>query len=234
MPSEHLFEFRFKPNARVLDHRGEWAEALSEALMLPKWSVQPTRALVHDENDLQRAFFGHRNAGFCARNCPTFNFFPDHAARFVRSLFALSGFGTVVPVNRIGVRSRFAMSSELGFPEVRSRFLERFCSMAGVTCGRLNVEGASTIVDVGVTLKLVDAVASWNLVVGPMVRAEFPAYFEGRDDDEFPEAGLFVDVDCFSAKDQVLDEKGLIREMRTLAERGWSRAAQVREIVLGE
>ena len=35
--NEFLLEIRYKPNARILDHRGDWAERISEHMRLPRW-----------------------------------------------------------------------------------------------------------------------------------------------------------------------------------------------------
>jgi hypothetical protein len=47
--SEHVFEIRYRPNAKILDKRGEWAEKLSHELELPAWRIGANRLDVVNE-----------------------------------------------------------------------------------------------------------------------------------------------------------------------------------------
>ena len=54
--SDQVFEIRYRPNARILDRRGEWAVELSSQLKLPTWQVGPNRIDLSNSTSEHRAF----------------------------------------------------------------------------------------------------------------------------------------------------------------------------------
>jgi hypothetical protein len=46
--SENILEIRYKPNSKILDHRGTWAEIISKDLTLTEWLIVGNRFDVHD------------------------------------------------------------------------------------------------------------------------------------------------------------------------------------------
>ncbi|MGB9627770.1 MAG: hypothetical protein ACPL6D_03840 [Thermodesulfobacteriota bacterium] len=101
--NEHIFEIRYKPNPKVLDYRGSWAEAISEHMQLPDWRILENRIDVYNEKIGERALVGFRNAGFVTRNTPIKKYFPERTIKFFRYVLYLNGFGKILFVERIGV-----------------------------------------------------------------------------------------------------------------------------------
>src|SRR6266404_4452269 len=91
--TETVFEIRYQPNAKLLDHRGEWAEALAGHMSLPKWNILANRFDVFSADMTQHCFVSFRNAGMACLDSPTSNFFSDKAQRFFRQLIKFRDFG---------------------------------------------------------------------------------------------------------------------------------------------
>ncbi len=47
--SEAVFEIRFKPNPKVLDFRGVWAEQISKHMNLSEWRIDTNLIEIHDK-----------------------------------------------------------------------------------------------------------------------------------------------------------------------------------------
>jgi hypothetical protein len=127
--NDHTFEIRYKPNPKVLDYRGSWAEAISDHMKLPDWRILENRIDIYDEKVGERAFVGFRNAGFVTRNTPTKNYFPEKTIKFFRYVLNLDGFGKSLFVERIGVRSRFCRKYEGAFEELREKYTTKYLSL---------------------------------------------------------------------------------------------------------
>jgi hypothetical protein len=54
--SETVLEIRYRPNARVLDHRGAWAEIISAHMSLPQWNIVENRVDIHSKDKSQHVF----------------------------------------------------------------------------------------------------------------------------------------------------------------------------------
>ena len=90
--NEHVLEVRYKPNPKVLDYRGAWAESISDHMNLPEWRIVENRIDIYDKKNKDHAFVGFRNAGFVAHDTPTKNYFSDKAVKFLKHLFSFEGF----------------------------------------------------------------------------------------------------------------------------------------------
>lgn len=230
--NEHVCEVRFKPNARIIDRRGEYAEILATSTGLPKWKVAASRVEVHDEEETRRGFFGHRNAGFEASQAPTHNYFADQAAKFIRTLVDLPGFGPTLNVLRIGLRSRFCIGVPGDFDElVRAYSLKVWDGEAAAKS--LGLTGTAKLIDVGTWMKLADDVGKFTLSCGPITDEEAANQFPKRSATKFPEVNLYLDIDYFDDSVQTLDAKGLVRVIHALGSRSWQRAAEAAERILG-
>jgi hypothetical protein len=47
--NEHVLEVRYKPNPKVLDYRGTWAESISDHMKLPEWRIVENRIDIYDK-----------------------------------------------------------------------------------------------------------------------------------------------------------------------------------------
>jgi hypothetical protein len=62
--SQFVLEIRYQPNAKVLDHRGKWAESVAAQTSLPHWVIVDSRRDIFDEEQTTRCFVGFRNVGY--------------------------------------------------------------------------------------------------------------------------------------------------------------------------
>jgi hypothetical protein len=127
--NEHVLEIRYKPNPKVLDHRGTWAEEISRHMELSEWRIVENRIDIFSKTQDVHAFVGFRNAGLVARDTPTANFFPDKAVKLLRYLFSLEGFGDPLTVERLGVRSRFCTPFDGTFETLCERYATRLLTL---------------------------------------------------------------------------------------------------------
>ena len=81
--NEYTLEIRYRPNPKILDFRGSWAEAISAHMKLPEWSILENRVDIYDDKTKERAFVGFRNAGYVAQDTPTRNYFADKTSRYL-------------------------------------------------------------------------------------------------------------------------------------------------------
>jgi hypothetical protein len=227
--NEHVIEVRYQPAARVLDHRGAWAEALSAKLGLPRWQVIENRFDVFEPKKTRACFVSFRNFGFVALDTPTKNYFPDQAGKFIRAIFSLDDFGKQVLVTRIGVRSRFCDPFEGAFDVLRERFVKRYVS---VTSDAQEAIGANAqLVDIGAPLNYRDKLGRFNTMSGPMTADEFKRFFQK--DEGFPSVGLFYDIDYFTAPNAEMKADEIVRLLTEFAAAGWDRHERVNELILG-
>jgi len=124
--SEHIFEIRYKPNPKILDYRGTWAELISRYMNLSEWNIVENRVDIYDKVNKNHVFVGFRNSGFVVKDSPTKNYFPDHAKKFFSFVIQLEGFEKQPYVERIGVRSKFCTNFEKGFDELKDRYSQRY------------------------------------------------------------------------------------------------------------
>ena len=217
--NEHVFEIRFRPNARVLDFRGDWTATLGEALDLPEWHIDTNRIDVFAKDQSARAFVAFRNAGMTLRDTGTPSLFPDKASQFIRQMFGLEGFGHTVHVERLGVRSKFGVGCSLPFAKLLQRFTERYVSP---TSSVTNVMGRNAkIVDAGAPLNLTDDLGQLNTMCGPMTREQFAQFFSK--DEGFPEVGLYFDVDYWLKPGEAMGAKEVEGQTRKFAAEAWAK-----------
>src|SRR5438445_7505171 len=66
--TDHVFEVRYKPNARFLDYRGQWAELIAEHMKATEWRITENRLDVFDKSEARRFFLAFRNCGATIRD----------------------------------------------------------------------------------------------------------------------------------------------------------------------
>jgi hypothetical protein len=227
--NEHVLEIRYKPNPRVLDHRGTWAEQISEHLSLAHWRIVENRVDVFSEGQIEHAFVGFRNAGFTASDTPTRNFFSDKATKLFRFLFTLDAFGDSLHVERLGVRSRFCTPFDGSFEDLTAKFSTRYLTIAPAALKAIG--DSAKLIDIGAPLNFVDKLGNFNSNGGPMTEAQLTTFF--RKDAGFPDVGLFYDIDYFIRPGKVLSSKEVLGTITGFATEAWERHERVKALVLG-
>jgi hypothetical protein len=61
--SENIIEVRYKPNPKLLDYRGTWAEMISTYLELSEWKIVENRFDVFDKDKSKRIFVSFEMKG---------------------------------------------------------------------------------------------------------------------------------------------------------------------------
>ncbi|MGH8603900.1 MAG: hypothetical protein ACREXR_14365 [Gammaproteobacteria bacterium] len=227
--NEHVLEVRYKPNPRILDHRGRWAEQISEYMGLQHWRIIENRIDIFSDNEVEHAFVGFRNAGFIVVDSPTKNFFPDKAAKLFRFLFGLPDFGTSLHIERLGVRSKFCTPFNGSFEELVHLFSSRYVGLrpqAGTAVG-----ASVRIIDAGALLNCVDKLGNFNTQSGPLARTQISDFF--KKNSGFPEIGLFYDIDYFLRPNRKVAEKDVLTNIRDFAAEAWERHERIRCLIVG-
>jgi hypothetical protein len=228
--NDHVVEIRYKANPRVLDHRGTWAEMVSEHMALPHWKIIENRIDIFTKDRELHAFVGFKNSGLTALNTPTKNYFSDKAIKLLRFVFTLQDFGDPIHVDRIGVRSRFC-SPYLGtFEELRDRYSTKFL--------RITEEGINAIgkkiklIDIGGPLNFADKFGNFNTQSGPMTAKQFNDFFNQSED--FPDVGLYFDIDYFVRPETKINSKEIITTVKNFSSEAWDRHERIRDLILGD
>ena len=226
MASECILEVRYRPNPKVLDFRGSWAELISEHMKLPEWRIQENRIDIYDKSETDRAFIAYRNAGFIRRNTPTSNYFPEQSSKLFHFLFSLEGFGNSLFVQRFGLRQRFCSSFNGTFEELRERYATRYLVMPDAA--KKAIEGDLT--DIGGPLNFCDKHGNFKTMSGPM-RADQIKEFIGFEAN-YPDVGLYFDIDYWIKPDADIPEEKVIKLIRNFAGEGWDKHERVRVLLL--
>jgi hypothetical protein len=225
--NEHIFELRYKPLASLVDFRGQLAESISSHMTLPIWEIIENRIDIYTEDKTAQAFVSFRNCGFILQDTTSASVFPDKAQRFLRHLLSLPPFASTVPVERLGVRSKFATPFDAPFEQLVARISERYTKL---NPSALTAWGDPTVVDVGVPLNLRDKDGRFNTVVGPVRKDEFPRYMRARD--AFPSVGLFVDIDYWDRPTEPMSLAGMLSKIGRFATSSWQKSENFRSYLL--
>lgn len=225
--NEHIFEIRYKPNPKILDHRGTWAELISKHMDLSEWMIVENRIDIYDKEGKNRAFVGFSNAGFVCYDSPTANYFPEKTVKFFRFVLNLEDFGSTPFVMRIGIRSRFCTAFPGNFEDLCNRYSQRYLILTEKAQVAINAK----LIDIGGHLNFVDKHGNFNTMSGPMPNEQMKQFFSHKK--EFPEVGLYYDVDYWLKPEKPVDGKEIIRLISTFAEESWKRHERVRDLILG-
>jgi hypothetical protein len=228
--NEHILEFRYKPNPKVLDNRGVWAEVLSEEMELTEWRIVDNRIDVFSPNEDQKVFVSFRNAGFVVNDSPLPDYFPNKAVKVLRCLFKFEGFGNNIAIERIGVRSRFCVPFAGEFKTLTELYESRFLTLTQRAKTKLG-EGCQ-LIDIGGPLNFADNAGNFNTMSGPMARAQLIDFF--KRETGFPDVGLFIDIDYWKKPGCQMSENEIVGTVKNLAAAAWTRYEQIRDTVLGE
>jgi hypothetical protein len=226
--NEHVVEIRFEANARILDNRGAWAEALMEHLGMQQWQIVANRLDVFDKDRKRLCFVSFKNAGFSALDTPNQNYFPDQANRFLRRMFDLPDFRSPIVVARIGVRSKFCTPFDGTYSEMCDRFSERYACITPQAREAIGRE--AKLLDIGAPLNMVDEDGNFNTMAGPVTDDEAAQYFQK--DDGFAPVALFYDIDYWRQPKRGMDATEVTNAVAQMARAGWNRHDRLRRLIL--
>lgn len=226
--NECLFEIRFKPDPKLLDHRGRWAERISEHMKLDKWSISENRIDVFSEDRKSVAFLGFRNAGMVLSNVRSKDYFQNYTRNFLTFVLALESFGNRIFVERLGVRCKFADGFGGTFESLRNRFAMRYVRITDD--GQAAIGDDAEIVDIGAPINFKDQVGTFNTMCGPMAQSQFPDFFDRKG--TFPSVGLFYDIDYFELSKRNYECEALIARIGEFFSAGWDRHKRIRDLII--
>lgn len=210
----HVFEIRYKPNPKILDYRGAWAEVISEHLQLPRWQILENRIDVHNDQTGERAFVGFRNAGYIVHNSHTKNYFSDKASKFIKLLGTLNGFEKTPFVERIGVRSKFCKAYGGSFDDLRKRYLERYLNISESAQKILDAR----VIDIGGHVNFADKNGNFNTMSGPMEQKQMGQFFDQEYVENLPDIGLFFDIDYWLTPKKQENSNDIVSQISNFAE----------------
>jgi len=219
--SDHMVELRFKPNAKMLDRRGECAEKLSAALDLPLWSIRDNRIDVFAKDKKRGVFVTHANAGVVCQDLTHPEDFADIAEKAFWAIFVLPNFGDRITARRLGVRSKFLTKFEGTFEELRTLCLERCVKPQD---GYLEIMKAH-LEDVGAPLNFVDEHGHFNTHCGPMLEKQAKELVE-RKHDLFP-VSLYFDIDYWKTPEDKIGARDSIQFIQLCGRLEWEKCRAI-------
>ncbi len=228
--NEHVFEVRYKPNPKILDYRGTWAELISEHMKIPHWSIIENRVDIYDKNNQNHAFIGFRNSGFENLDSPTKNYFFDQAIKLFTFVSQLDGFEKQPFVERIGVRSKFFTSFDKGFDELKNRYNQRYLTLTKDAEKAINAK----LIDIGGPLNFADNLGNFNTNSGPMEKKQALQFLRNRKDDTVPDIGLFYDIDYWLKPNKGMSPSEINQNIKNFATAAWDRHERVKNLILGD
>ncbi len=227
---EQILEVRYKPNSKVLDHRGTWAQEMAQAMTMEHWGITENRIDVFNEGRKRTGFVGFRNAGYTVKDAPTKNFFPEQALKLLKVMFNLPAFDQQLHVLRIGVRSRFCTSFPNAFEDLLKRYCQRYFLLTDRAKAALN--SSAKIVDVGISIYFEDDHGDFNTNSGPMRKEQVEHFFPEQD--VSMDVGLYFDIDYWKQPNQPMGNRSISSLVSTYAELAWDRHEKIIELITGD
>ena len=227
--SEHIFEIRYKPNPRILDLRGKWAELISKNLNLPHWSLTGTRIDVFDsEKRNELMFVTFRNAGVAFYNPQTENYFPEKSVKFFKLLSEFESFDKPLFVERLGVRTKFVSAYEGEFDNLVNLFTANFINLATESKSAINAD----LINISTSLQLKDRVGNFNVMSSPLKKSQIKALF--NKDEPYPEVGLLYDIDYWTKPNQTMNTQDIVKTIKNFYSATLARHKEIMNLVFGE
>ena len=235
--SEQILELRYKANPRVLDNRGAWASEISKQMGLLHWRIGKDRLDVYDVRQKERLFVSHYNAGCVFKDAPTNHFFSDKAQKFLHILFNFKDFTEDLFITRVGVRLKTCLEFQGSFEELVRKYQENYAGMTTLA----NVLNAS-IKDIAISTDFQDAIGHFNTQTGPMKADQLREFLNRESGMEspdaehaeinYPDVGIFVDVDYWTKPERTMPLKELIRIVQEFNNACWRRQNEINNLVL--
>ncbi len=217
--SKHLVEVRFKPSAAFLDKRGQIAESMTGKLF-DFWSISDTR-IDFENKDCKHisGFLSFRNAGFSSVYPMTVEYFVENAKDFIQRAWIF--FGGTNEVTRIGVRSIF-LSEVSDFENTLRAYREHFLKLNDEDVK----EFGGQLVDVGFPLNFVEGDKRFNILTGPMEKAQ--ALTRYGNEEGIPETAIFLDFDYFKGE---FGKEFRLKEALNFIEEGTRKAREINGLI---
>ncbi|MGP8247062.1 MAG: hypothetical protein ACLQVN_21405 [Bryobacteraceae bacterium] len=226
--SQFVFEIRYTANAKILDNRGRWASEIAAQMSLPHWLIVENRLDIFDENEKTRCFVGFRNSGFVANTPPTTNYFTDQCVKFAKHLMNLRDFQNPLPVERLGVRSRFLTPFNGTMEELVGRYKTRYYGVTREAEEALN----GKLIDIGSALNFVDRLGNFNTFGGPMAEEQSKGFFPNGEG--FPAVGLYFDIDYWVRPNKEMTAEDITKTIRQFSGESLQKQGRVTDLVLSE
>ena len=227
--NEQTCEIRFKPNPNVLDRRGEIATSFSQHMELSEWQIGENRVDIFSKDQLARVFVAFRNAGVVIRKAPLPDYFPNQSAKFARHLFALKILQDPVIIDRIGVRSRFAIPSQLSFKDLLLQFERKVVNISK----EASLIFDANLTDIGAPINFETKIGKINSHSGPMEKEQLSKFFRLEDKEELPEVALYLDFDYWAKPTDPQSAKDIANLIKSYASENWQRYQKLTSLVLG-
>jgi hypothetical protein len=227
--NEHVLEIRYKPIPAFLDCRGAFGGSLLELTGFSEWRIDENRVDVYTNDEMARVFVAFRNAGAVFRNTDLPDYFPNQAAKFARHVLSQPPFADPIPVERLGVRSRFALAVDASFEELLSRFQARVLSLtkeAGEVYG-------PKIIDLGAPVVFQTSIGKVNSHAGPMERDQLSKFFDYRDKETLPAVSIYSEFDYWLKPSDPMPAKDILALIKSYAAENWQRHSRLEAILLG-
>ncbi len=228
--SQHVLEIRYKPDSKILDHRGDLADSISRNLDLSEWRITQNRVDIHNKDVSTRVFVSFRNAGVVIQNPSDSIVFPNLASKFVNHISSQKPFKKKLPLRRIGVRSRFGFSSEIGFADLLSRYLRQFVDVRPEIIDSIGAD----LIDVGVPLNFEASNGNINTHSGPMKREQLSTFFQFHPKNRLPEVSLYIEFDYWIRPEKLTTFLEIASIIRDYSASNWQYAENIRDIVMGD
>lgn len=223
--NKFIFELRYKPNAKMLDFRGSWAESISDHMQLSEWAIIDNRIDVYSKDARNRAFVGFGNAGFETNDVPSKNYFEDQTISFTKFILNLKGFDTPLFINRMGVRSMFFTPYEGKFIDLLERYATRFLSMTKAAVDIMNAE----LSDIGGPLVFKGVDCNFNSTSGPMKEDQAKQFLQRSD--TLPDVGLYFDIDYWKKPEQLIPNSDIFEFVGRSSKESWDKYARTVELL---
>lgn len=225
--NEIILEIRYRPNAKILDYRGTWAEMAAKHMDMTEWRIVENRFDIHDKDMSRRGFVSYKNAGFIMRNSTLIDFFPNQANKFLRFMFTQRPFGNQLMVERIGLRSRFATEFSGEFSELLARYVEHLLTLTPKAREIINAE----LIDIGGPLDFKTAHGNINTVSGPMGKNQLKEFFKFEENP--PDVAFFFDADYWIRPEKEMQSKDILETVRFFAHEDWEIYDRLVNLVMG-
>jgi hypothetical protein len=224
--NEQIFELRFKPEARILDHRGIWTEQLQSQFELSEWLITENRLDVYNKDNSKRIFVAFRNAGCTLRSSSEASFV-QLTQTFLRFLLRQSPFRSF-QIERIGVLGRFANTYTGSFEDLLRRYAERIYSIAPRASEAFDAE----LTDIGGFLDFRTAHGEIHSAMGPMQKKQLLEYFDFAK--EPPEIASFFQFDYFTkpATPVSMNSQQLVDLVAEYTRDNWARYGRLSDLLV--
>jgi hypothetical protein len=223
--SAHLFEIRYKPSAKILDKRGEWADVLATEMGFSHWNIGPNRIDINDE-DGHSCFVSFRNAGYAARDA-IHSTFQDNAVKFFKAVLQLDDFPKPLSVERIGVRQKYLSPFDGAFEELVERFTKHYIRLTDQAVEAIG----GKLIDIGAPLNFADRHGNFNTQAGPVAKEQGKQLMEGRED--LPAIGFYYDIDYWLKKPGEMKDGQILQVIKDFAVEGSARHDRIRKLIIG-